>query len=82
MDKQKGGSWMRKVKRIAYEAAVIAWDIYIGLALCAIWVLGMSPLNTGQDIAMAVFTAIVQGILVAGLSTYINQVVKQANKAE
>lgn len=32
MDKQKGGSWMRKVKRIAYEAAVIAWDIYIGLA--------------------------------------------------
>ena len=23
---------MRKVKRIAYEAAVIAWDIYIGLA--------------------------------------------------
>ena len=32
MDKQKGGSRMRKVKRIAYEAAVIAWDIYIGLA--------------------------------------------------
>ena len=23
---------MRKVKRIAYEAVVIAWDIYIGLA--------------------------------------------------
>lgn len=54
----------------------------IGIVLCAIWVLATSPLGTGQDIAMAVFTAIVQGILVAGLSTYINQIVKQANKSE
>lgn len=53
-----------------------------GIILCAIWVLATSPLGTGQDIAMAVFTAIVQGILVAGLSTYINQIVKQANKDE
>lgn len=53
-----------------------------GIVLCAIWVLGNSPLGTGQDIAMAVFTAIVQGILVAGLSTYINQIIKQTNKTE
>lgn len=53
-----------------------------GIVLCAIWVLATSPLGTGQDIAMAVFTAIVQGILVAGLSTYINQIVKQTNKSE
>ena len=53
-----------------------------GIVLCAIWVLATSPLGTGQDIAMAVFTAIVQGILVAGLSTYTNQIVKQANKSE
>ncbi|HJC91429.1 MAG TPA: phage holin family protein, partial [Candidatus Mediterraneibacter excrementigallinarum] len=32
--------------------------------------------------AMAVFTAIVQGILVAGLSTYVNQIIKQINKTE
>lgn len=53
-----------------------------GIILCAVWVLASCPLKTGQDIAMAVFTAIVQGILVAGLSTYVNQVVKQINKAE
>lgn len=53
-----------------------------GIVLCAIWVLGNSTLDTGQDIAMAVFTAIVQGILVAGLSIYINQIVKQASKNE
>lgn len=53
-----------------------------GIVLCAIWVLATSPLGTVQDIAMAVFTAIVQGILVAGLSTYINQVIKQTGKNE
>lgn len=54
----------------------------IGIVLCAIWVLATSPLGTGQDIAMAVFTAIVQGVLVAGLSTYINQILKQSSKSE
>ena len=54
----------------------------IGIILCAVWVIASCPLKTGQDIAMAVFTAIVQGILGAGLSTYVNQVVKQINKAE
>ena len=54
----------------------------IGIALCAIWVLATCPLDTGQNIAMAVFTAIIQGILVAGLSTYVNQIVKQSQKTE
>lgn len=54
----------------------------VGIVLCAVWVLATGPLSTGQDIAMAVFTAIVQGILVAGLSTYVNQIIKQINKAE
>ena len=54
----------------------------VGIILCAVWVLATGPLSTGQDIAMAVFTAIVQGILVAGLSTYVNQIIKQINKTE
>lgn len=54
----------------------------IGIVLCAVWVLATCTLGSGQDIAMAAFTAIVQGVLVAGLSTYINQIVKQAKKIE
>ena len=54
----------------------------IGIALCAIWVLATCPLDSGQNIAMAVFTAIIQGIIVAGLSTYVNQIVKQVKKTE
>lgn len=43
---------------------------------------GMEIFMEEQSIAMAVFTSIVQGILVAGLSTYINQTVKQIKKEE
>lgn len=52
----------------------------LGVLMCGIWVVATCPLTSVQEIAMAVFTAIVQGILVAGLSTYVNQIVKQHNK--
>ena len=38
--------------------------------------------GSGQDIALAVFTALTQGVLVAGLSTYVNQIFKQSGKEE
>ncbi len=53
-----------------------------GIVICAVWVAAACPLDTGQDIAMGIFTAVIQGILVAGLSTYVNQIVKQLNKTE
>ena len=41
-----------------------------------------APAVPDKDIAMAIFTAITQGILIAGLSTYVNQIIKQTNKDE
>ncbi len=54
----------------------------VGIALCALWVLAEGPLTSGSEIIMAVFTSIVQGVLVAGLSTYVNQIIKQVQKNE
>lgn len=54
----------------------------IGIVLCTIWVLANSPLGTVQEVLMAVFTSIIQGVIVAGLSVYGNQLIKQANKEE
>lgn len=54
----------------------------ISIVICAIYVFATCTCGTGQGIAMAIFTAITQGILIAGLSTYVNQIVKQANKDE
>lgn len=75
------GMWLKKAQAVKdkYIPLILGG---IGIVLCAIWVLATSTIGTGQDIAMAVFTAVVQGILVAGVSTYINQIVKQSQKAE
>ncbi len=54
----------------------------IGIVLALIWVLATSDIGDVQQIMLAVFTAIVQGVLVAGLSTYANQILKQASKEE
>ena len=54
----------------------------LGIALATIWVFANSPIGTVQEVLMAVFTSIVQGILVAGLSTYVNQIIKQTSKSE
>ena len=54
----------------------------LGIVLCALWVLATTPITSGEVFLMAVFTAIIQGILVAALSTYVNQLIKQHNKIE
>ena len=54
----------------------------VSIVLCAVWVLATSEIGTGQQAAMAVFTAVTQGILVAGLSNYVNQIIKQTQKPE
>lgn len=52
----------------------------IGVGLSALWVAATSTVAGTQDIAMAIFTAIVQGVLVAGCSVYVNQLMKQVQK--
>lgn len=54
----------------------------LGVVLCGVWVFANSPVGNAHEVAMAVFTAVVQGILVAGASTYVNQIVKQLKKED
>jgi len=52
----------------------------ISITLCGLYVISTSDITELKEIFMAIFTAITQGILVAGASVYINQIYKQANK--
>lgn len=54
----------------------------VGIVLALIWVLATSSIETWQNVLLALFTAIVQGVLVAGLSTYVDQLIKQGKKSE
>ena len=54
----------------------------VGILLSALYVFATTPVTNVQEGALAIFTSIVQGVLVAGLSTYVNQIFKQLNKEE
>lgn len=75
------GMWLKQAAFVKDKYIPLTLGI-IGIVVCGIWVLATVSFSTTQDIALAIFTAIVQGILVAGLSNYVNQIIKQAGKTE
>lgn len=50
--------------------------------LSAIWIVATTDIFGFREIAFAVFTAVTQGVLVAGASVYANQLYIQAKKEE
>lgn len=75
------GMWLKKAETVPDKCIPLLLGV-IGIMICGIYVIATCNLSGVQNIAMAVFTAVVQGILVAGLSTYVNQIFKQLNKEE
>ena len=51
-----------------------------GVALSLIWVIANGTYTGPRDVLLAAFTAICQGILVAGAAVYCHQLGKQARK--
>ena len=52
------------------------------VVLSAIWVVATADISGLQETASAIFTAVTQGVLVAGASVYANQLYIQAKKEE
>ena len=75
------GMWLKKAETVTDKYIPIILGT-VGIAICGIYVVATCRLSGVQNIAMAVFTAIVQGVLVSGLSTYANQIFKQLSKEE
>lgn len=53
-----------------------------GMALAAVYVIATGELASWRDMLLAVFTGITQGVLCAGATVYVNQIVKQAGKKD
>lgn len=71
------------VKNSKIADKLIPWILGgVSVALSALWILATSFPATAADAALAVFTAVTQGVLVAGASVYVNQLVKQTGKGE
>ena len=76
------GIWIKKTEAISDK-----WIPLIlctaGIVLAAIYVVAVSlPFSSSGETLMAVFTAVVQGVLCAALSTFVNQMIKQLGKSE
>lgn len=52
------------------------------VVLSTVWVIATADINGLQETASAIFTAVTQGVLVAGASVYANQLYIQAKKEE
>ena len=71
------------IKKSSINDTLIPFILGItGVFLAILWVFASTPISTYQEILMAVFTAITQGILCAGTSVYVNQLIVQKNKDE
>ena len=53
-----------------------------GVLLAAMYIAATGEFRTAQDVIAGAFAALTQGVLCAGASVYVNQVVKQAGKNE
>ena len=53
-----------------------------GVSLAAVWVAATTAFSGYRDALMAVFAAVTQGILCAGASVYVHQLIKQGGKTD
>ncbi len=66
--------WQVRDKWIPFVLGITA------VFLCGLWVFATSQIASWRDVLLAIFTILTQGVLVAGASVYINQLIKQAKK--
>lgn len=69
------------VKKSNIADKFIPWILGgVSVALSALYILANNFPANAADAALAAFTAITQGALIAGASVYVNQLVKQTGK--
>ena len=78
------GVGIKKCKRISDNCIPLILGI-IGIVLSALWVFASSEISGFKEVLIAVFTSVTQGVLVAAVSVFSNQIYKQLsndNKGE
>lgn len=73
------GMWLKQAQTVKDKYIPLLLG-GMGIIISAVYIFATCQCNSSRKIALAVFTAVTQGVLVAGLSTYVNQIIKQLNK--
>ena len=70
------GAGFKKTTLIKDKFIPVALGL-ISIFLAGLWVFATTPVSGAREIIMAIFTALTQGVLLAGAAVYTNQVYKQ-----
>lgn len=70
------GTGLKKASWLDDKHIPVALGI-IGIVLSAMYIISTTNITDGKVLIGSLFTAIVQGVLVAGCSVYVNQIKKQ-----
>lgn len=71
------------LKKSAVIDKHIPWMLgVIGIVLCVAYTMATLTVLSWQSVLLGAFTAVAQGILCAGASVYVDQLVKQGGKEE
>ena len=74
--------YLAKQSTIIKDKFIPALLAAAGVLLAALYIMATTTLTATQDVAQAVFTALVQGLLCAAGAVYADQCVKQSKKSE
>ena len=74
------GLFFKSSKKISDNTIPVLLMV-ISIVLVLVWVFMGGVPSTGQEIATAIFTAIVQGVLLAAVAVFVNQLYKQSQGA-
>ena len=75
------GMWFKQAAFLKDKYIPLVLGV-LGIFICGLWVASVHQFEDAQAAFSGIFAAVTQGILVAGLSTYVNQIIKQLNKNE
>lgn len=54
----------------------------VGVVLAGLWIFSTTDIANSKQLASALFGAVTQGIIVAGVAVYGNQLIKQSTKGD
>ena len=67
------------IKRSEIRDKWIPWILGgCGIALASMYIFAMTPILVMADVLSAIFAAVTQGVLCAGASVYVDQLIKQS----
>lgn len=75
------GMWLKQAAFLKDKYIPIVLGA-LGIFICGLWVASVHQFEDVQAAFAGIFAAVTQGVLVAGFSTYVNQIIKQLNKTE